>query len=210
MFNADGFFQGATALPGQAKVEDPSADSVEPAPAVDGAEAIVAAADPVVPAAVPVIQSVPSPGLAAASQPRPMPGTASMISGKAIVPIPPEFLAVPAVAPPPEHIVAMPSSFDTSPAAAPDIGAPSGRGLLARLFATRGAALSARVAVREVEQGLQISMQIGELEPADRLKLRDRVVALLSRHGLAAKDIMINGDSRGTRAGTPGTGTGGQ
>ncbi|WEJ98147.1 MAG: hypothetical protein P0Y59_14465 [Candidatus Sphingomonas phytovorans] len=211
MFNADGFFQGATALPGQPRVADPSVDIVAPVPAVDIAGAIAAAADPAAPGTVPAVHSLPSPAAAVDSRPRPTPGTASMISGKAVVPMPPEFLAdAPAAAPRPEKASASPSSYDTPSSAAPDIGTPVGRRLLARLFATRGAALSARVAVREVEQGLQISMQLGELEPADRLKLRDRVVALLSRHGLAAKDITINGDSRTIRAGTPGTGTGGQ
>jgi hypothetical protein len=66
--------------------------------------------------------------------------------------------------------------------------------LLPRLFAQDSAALSTRVSIQAVEHGLRVAARLGDLEQEDRIRLRDRIAAALSRHGLVGREISVNGD----------------
>jgi hypothetical protein len=66
--------------------------------------------------------------------------------------------------------------------------------LLSRLFAQDGAALNTRVSVQAVEHGLQVVAKLDDLGREERIRLRDRIAATLSRHGLVGREITLNGD----------------
>jgi hypothetical protein len=66
--------------------------------------------------------------------------------------------------------------------------------LLPRLFAQDSAALSTRVSIQAVEHGLRVVARLGDLGQEDRIRLRDRIAAALSRHGLVGREITVNGD----------------
>ncbi|GAA0303244.1 hypothetical protein GCM10009087_11310 [Sphingomonas oligophenolica] len=66
--------------------------------------------------------------------------------------------------------------------------------LLPRLFAQDGAALNTRVSVQAVEHGLQVVAKLDDLGREERVRLRHRIAATLSRHGLVGREIMLNGD----------------
>jgi hypothetical protein len=62
------------------------------------------------------------------------------------------------------------------------------------LFAQDSAALSTRVSVDAVEHGLQVIAKLDELGREERIRLRDRIAATLSRHGMVGRAITVNGD----------------
>ncbi|MEO9130646.1 MAG: hypothetical protein ABI240_05500 [Sphingomonas sp.] len=66
--------------------------------------------------------------------------------------------------------------------------------LLPRLFAQDSAALNARVSVQAVEHGLHVVAKLNDLGLEERIRLRDRIAATLSRHGLVGREITLNGD----------------
>jgi hypothetical protein len=47
------------------------------------------------------------------------------------------------------------------------------------------------VAIREVEQGVQVAAHVGSLSDTERRHLRDAIAALLARHGLSPSQILI-------------------
>jgi hypothetical protein len=68
-------------------------------------------------------------------------------------------------------------------------------GLFLRLRAQESAALNASVAMKADEQGLHIAARLHEPTPERRGRLRDRIAALLSRHGLVGHSITVSGDA---------------
>jgi len=66
--------------------------------------------------------------------------------------------------------------------------------LLPRLFAQESAALNTRVSIQAVQHGLQVVAKLDDLGREDRIRLRNRIAATLSRHGLIGREITLNGD----------------
>ncbi|PTS90560.1 hypothetical protein DBR17_01160 [Sphingomonas sp. HMWF008] len=64
---------------------------------------------------------------------------------------------------------------------------------LARFFHTVGVQHRVAVSLQAVDRGQAVAAQVGDLDRAQRVRLRDRIVALLSRHGLAAASVRIDG-----------------
>lgn len=69
---------------------------------------------------------------------------------------------------------------------------------LARRFAFREPPPRAavQVAMRELEQGIHVAARAEGLDPAERVRLRDEISALLARHGLTANSIRISAPGR--------------
>ena len=55
---------------------------------------------------------------------------------------------------------------------------------------------SIRVALHELEQGLQVSAHTDALDEGERARLHEEIAALLARHGIAPRDIRINAPLR--------------
>jgi hypothetical protein len=64
---------------------------------------------------------------------------------------------------------------------------------LSRRTAEESAALNPQISVQAVEHGLRVVARLGELDRQERVRLRDRIAGMLSRHGLVASDIDIAG-----------------
>jgi len=64
---------------------------------------------------------------------------------------------------------------------------------LSRQTAEEGAALNPQISVQAVEHGLRVVARLDELDRQERVRLRDRIAGMLSRHGLVARDIDIAG-----------------
>jgi hypothetical protein len=73
----------------------------------------------------------------------------------------------------------------------------TGVGRVARLLDATGAKNAIEVSLQAVDHGQAVVVHIGSLESETREKLRDRILALLSRHGLSAHAIRIYGRSGG-------------
>jgi hypothetical protein len=59
--------------------------------------------------------------------------------------------------------------------------------------------VEAHLLVQAGGQGVDILARIDKFSLSERAGLRDRVAAMLSRHGFAARDIRINGISSGSQ-----------
>lgn len=67
--------------------------------------------------------------------------------------------------------------------------------LLSRQAAPAGGALNPMVSLQAVEHGLRVVAQLKTLDRDERVRLRDRIAGLLSRHGLVAREIALNGQT---------------
>lgn len=64
--------------------------------------------------------------------------------------------------------------------------------LVSRQFAREGATLNPQISVQAVEHGLRVVARLDELGREERMRLRDRIAGLLSRHGFVAREIDVN------------------
>jgi hypothetical protein len=56
-----------------------------------------------------------------------------------------------------------------------------------------GATLNAQVSVQAAEHGLSVQTRLDDISRDGRLRLRDRIAAMLSRHGFIGRNITVNG-----------------
>lgn len=67
------------------------------------------------------------------------------------------------------------------------------------MHAAEAVPVEAQLLVQTSGQGVEILARIDKFSLTERVSLRDRMVAMLSRHGFVAHDIRINGVSSGAR-----------
>lgn len=87
----------------------------------------------------------------------------------------------------------LPANAEAEQAQAPLRSGGSWRG--ARVLEAADAKSALAVSLQALDHGQAVVVQLGSLDSETRLKLRDRIVALLSRHGLTAHSVRIYGRS---------------
>ncbi|MFA6114579.1 MAG: hypothetical protein WC729_11320 [Sphingomonas sp.] len=65
--------------------------------------------------------------------------------------------------------------------------------LLSRQGAREGAGPNPQLSVQAVEQGLRVVARLDALDRTERVRLRDRIAGLLSRHGFVGREIDVTG-----------------
>lgn len=195
VFNEDGFFYGAIAgatLPGFASVGSATKSALGNAVSAVACAAPVGnwdrslSIDPSAPSStVASLQS--SPSLTAAAPMRsplsPPPIAArSSLESVAFAKIDAAFGAW-----------GFPANAEAEPVLAPSRSGGSWRS--ARVLEAADAKVALAVSLQALDQGQAVVVHLGSLDSETRLKLRDRIVALLSRHGLTAYSVRIYGRS---------------
>ncbi|QNA82933.1 hypothetical protein G4G27_02080 [Sphingomonas sp. So64.6b] len=209
VFNEHGFFQTARGLedimlqgPGSALPRS----SIEPAPDVvylDEAPALAR-----LPVDAPVGQGALPADLADAQHPESLSEEriAAMPNGAAMMPMTPGLLARPLGAGQPSvggslgatpvrhHIPVRVEARPTTRGGAPAWSRGVRPDPPQRPAPLNGAALKTQVSVQASEHGIDILARIEKFSLSERASLRERMIAMLSRHGLTIHDVRINGD----------------
>ncbi|WP_447726058.1 hypothetical protein [Sphingomonas koreensis] len=179
VFNEDGFFATAQAVTAEAVALRFAALAAP----VEEVHAVAGLPPPGSDAQLPGVRSA-NPGLDVPNAPgrRPVP----LLAEVAISPASGGQPAGAALEPPVE-LVEFASSVEAELVPASMANAPSHRA---------GAQSTLRIAIRDIERGLQILVATQALSPEERERLTHEIAALLSRHGLVPRDVRIAGPVR--------------
>lgn len=191
VFNGHGLFYGlaTNAAPGAA--EAPPAATMQRDVATRTATAPIGSEDLAGLQSAPV--AMPSPAVPVAAGNAPLDPRPPLATQRAAAPV----ASADRLASPQIVAATLSSELAIAGAVEPDTPAPVSRaarvGRLTRFFDMVGARNGVAVSLQAVDQGQAVVAQVDELDREQRVKLRDRIVALLSRHGLAAHIVRIDG-----------------
>lgn len=187
VFNAEGFFQGPTEMPDTGRsIATGAVASTLPVDPL--ARAVHAATAPTIPTLQAQMSSSSSMAGRMPGQPDvSVPGVSAPLSALQTMQSSRASAALTAVPASVGAMGAAPSATSADRQGPADAGIGAGRRLFARMMTARGTAMATRVALTAVEQGIQVAIHVDGLAPEERVRLRDRVLAMLSRHGLAAQ-----------------------